>query len=193
MGFVNLTIRIYWKDVLPWPWNSEELIPQTNRKSIHIPYSWLVLCPPSEVVMQFINRVWEKCMREDWMFLDNGVGIWGKTKSRLDQEEPGMSYCDFLMFVHQRTREGYWTLIWQEILIGFTNQWGGHTPMTTLILIAPSSNWWGHHPFTVKITGSSPVGVTDSLIWIEICGGVKRIGTPEIWMFKNHLRLITSR
>ena len=38
------------------------------------------------------------------MFLDNGVGIWGKTKSRLDQEEPGMSYCDFLMFVHQRTR-----------------------------------------------------------------------------------------
>lgn len=28
---------------------------------------------------------------------------------------------------------------------------------------------------------------------LEICGGVKRIGTPEIWMFKNHLRLITSR
>ena len=38
------------------------------------------------------------------MFLDNGVGIWGKTKSKLDQEEPGRSYCDFLMFVHQRTR-----------------------------------------------------------------------------------------
>ena len=59
MGFVNLTIRIYWKDVLPWPWNSEELIPQTNRKSVHITYSWSVLNPPSEVVMQFINRVWE--------------------------------------------------------------------------------------------------------------------------------------
>lgn len=43
--------------------------------------------------------------------------------------------------------------------------------MTTLIFIAPSSNWLGHHPFTVKITGSSPVGVTDSLIGIEICGG----------------------
>ena len=39
------------------------------------------------------------------MLLDNGVGIWGKAKSRLDQEEPGRSYCDFLMFVHQRTRE----------------------------------------------------------------------------------------
>ena len=58
MGFVNLTIRIYWKDVLPWPWNSEELIPQTNRKSVHITYSWSVLNPPSEVVMQFINMVW---------------------------------------------------------------------------------------------------------------------------------------
>ena len=56
------------------------------------------------------------------MFLDNGVGIQGKTKSRSEQEEPGRSYCDFLMFVHQRTREGYWTPIWQEILIGFTNQ-----------------------------------------------------------------------
>lgn len=39
------------------------------------------------------------------MFLDNGVGIQGKTKSRLEQEEPGRSYCDFLVFVHQRTRE----------------------------------------------------------------------------------------
>ena len=76
-----------------------------------------------------------KCMREDWMFLDNSVGIQGKTKSRLEQEEPGRSYCDFLMFVHQRTREGYWTPIWQEILIGFTNQWGGHAPMTTLIYL----------------------------------------------------------
>lgn len=38
------------------------------------------------------------------MFLNNGVGIQGKTKSRLDQEEPGRSYCDFLMFVHQRPR-----------------------------------------------------------------------------------------
>ena len=67
--------------------------------------------------------------------------------------------------------------------------------MTTLIFIAPSSNWLGHHPFTVKITGSSPVGVTDSLIGIEICGGVKWIGTPEIgkikiqvmkrWLFHN--------
>lgn len=38
------------------------------------------------------------------MFLDNGVGIQGKTKSRSEQEEPGRSYCDFLMFVHQRTR-----------------------------------------------------------------------------------------
>ena len=38
------------------------------------------------------------------MLLDNGVGIWGKAKSRLDQEESGRSYCDFLMFVHQRTR-----------------------------------------------------------------------------------------
>lgn len=62
------------------------------------------------------------------MFLDNGVGIWGKTKSRLDQEEPGRSYCDFLMFVHQRTRGILDTNmarnfeIWQEILIGFTNQ-----------------------------------------------------------------------
>ena len=69
------------------------------------------------------------------MFLNNGVGIQGKTKSRSEQEEPGRSYCDFLMFVHQRTREGYWTPIWQEILIGFTNQWGGHTPMTTLIYL----------------------------------------------------------
>ena len=41
------------------PWNSEELIPQTNRKSVHITYSWSVLNPPSEVVMQFINKVWE--------------------------------------------------------------------------------------------------------------------------------------
>ena len=39
------------------------------------------------------------------MFLDNGVGIQGKTKSRSEQEEPGRSYCDFLMFVHQITRE----------------------------------------------------------------------------------------
>ena len=38
------------------------------------------------------------------MFLDNGVRIWDKTKSRLDQEEPGKSYCDFLVFVHQRPR-----------------------------------------------------------------------------------------
>ena len=38
------------------------------------------------------------------MFLNNGVGIQGKTKSRSEQEEPGRSYCDFLMFVHQRTR-----------------------------------------------------------------------------------------
>lgn len=38
------------------------------------------------------------------MFLDNGVGIQGKTKSRLEQEEPGRSYCDFLVFVHQRPR-----------------------------------------------------------------------------------------
>ena len=57
--------------------------------------------------------------------------------------------------------------------------------MTTLIFLAPSSNWLGHHPFTVKITGSSPVGVTDSLIGIEICGGVKWIGTPEIGKIKN--------
>ena len=34
------------------------------------------------------------------MVLESG----GKTKSRLEQEEPGRSYCDFLMFVHQRTR-----------------------------------------------------------------------------------------
>ena len=60
-----------------------------------------------------------------------------------------------------------------------------YTYDNTDLLIALSSNWLGHHPFTVKITGSSPVGVTDSLIGIEICGGVKWIGTPEIGKIKN--------
>ena len=85
--------------------------------------------------MQFINMVWWSVWVKtecSWtMVLESG----GKTKSRLEQEEPGRSYCDFLMFVHQRTREGYWTPIWQDILIGFTNQWGGHAPMTTLIYL----------------------------------------------------------
>ena len=97
------------------------------------------------------------------MFLNNGVGIQGKTKSRLDQEEPGRSYCDFLMFVHQRTRGildtnmvRYFDRIHKSV------RWPCTYDNTDLI--APSSNWLGHHPFTVKITGSSPVGVTDSLI-----------------------------
>ena len=117
------------------PWNSEELIPQTNRKSVHITYSWSVLNPPSEVVMQFINMVWwcvwvkTEC---SWtMVLESGV----KQRVSWIKKRTGRSYCDFLMFVHQRTREGYWTPIWQDILIGFTNQWGGHTPMTTLIYL----------------------------------------------------------
>ena len=104
MGFVNLTIRIYWKDVLPWPWNSEELIPQTNRKNVHITYSWSVLCPPSEVVMQFINKVWESVWEKtecSWtMVLESGV----KQRVGWLKKRTGRSYCDFLMFVHQRTR-----------------------------------------------------------------------------------------
>ena len=58
MGFVNLTIRIYWKDVLPCREIRRSQF-HTNRENVHIPYSWSVLDPPSEVVMQFINRVWE--------------------------------------------------------------------------------------------------------------------------------------
>ena len=56
------------------------------------------------------------------MFLDNGVGIQGKTKSRLEQEEPGRSYCDFLMFVHQRTREDSEHQCGKRVLQGFINQ-----------------------------------------------------------------------
>lgn len=52
------------------------------------------------------------------MFLDNGVGIWDKTKSRLDQERTGRSYCDFLMFVHQRTREDNGHQCGKRFLIG---------------------------------------------------------------------------
>ena len=52
------------------------------------------------------------------MFLDNGVGIQGKTKSRLDQERTGRSYCDFLMFVHQRTGEDNGHQCGKRFLIG---------------------------------------------------------------------------
>ena len=135
MGFVNLTIRIYWKDVLPWPWNSEELIPQTNRKNVHITYSWSVLCPPSEVVMQFINKVWESVWEKtecSWtMVLESGV----KQRVGWIKKRTGRSYCDFLMFVHQRTREDSGHQCGKRVLQGFINQWGGHAPMTTLIYL----------------------------------------------------------
>ena len=65
MGFVNLTIRIFGKDVMLGRKNSEESIPQANRKNVHITYSWSMLSPPSKVVMQFINRVWELCMSDN--------------------------------------------------------------------------------------------------------------------------------
>ena len=52
------------------------------------------------------------------MVLESGV----KTKSRLDQEEPGKSYCDFLMFVHQRTREDSGHQCGKRVLQGFINQ-----------------------------------------------------------------------
>ena len=134
MGFVNLTIRIYWKDVLPWPWNSEELIPQTNRKNVHITYSWSALNPPSEVVMQFINKVWESVWEKtecSWtMVLESGV------KQRvgwIKKNLVGVTVTFWCLSIREPGKIVDTNMV--RYLIGFTNQWGGHTPMTTLIYL----------------------------------------------------------
>ena len=96
------------------------------------------------------------------------------------KKRTGRSYCDFLMFVHQRTREDNGHQCGKRFLIGIHKsvRW----PCTydnTDLLMAGSSSWPRTLDFHSKDQGfESPtryrfIDITD------ICGGVKRIGTPE--------------
>ena len=105
MGFVNLTILIYWKDELP----SREI----RRSQFHRPtermYTSLTVgqccAHPARLLCSLSTgrgkSVWEKTECSWTMVLEFRV----KQRVGWIKKRTGWSYCDFLMFVHQRTRE----------------------------------------------------------------------------------------